>query len=169
MPILRLLLESGADHDQIVRADGTTLLHYAVETHRAAAAELLLQYGANPSATRRSGTTPLHLAIRSGQEFVAESLLFSGASFTLVDRNGQTPLHLAASKNMWRLVKLMMDRPEFDISLANKAGRTALQVAEEGHHEDTVNVLKGLRPKAAERWESKVYKLPKQQRSDRER
>ena len=74
----RVLLKQPARALQ-VEADGTTPLHYAVESGDLQFVQLLLKAGAKPVANRY-GTTPLELAAEAGN---APIIVPDGASLTL--------------------------------------------------------------------------------------
>jgi hypothetical protein len=78
-PVLRFLLESGAD----VNADdrnGMTPLAVAVRTGRRESVRLLLAKGANPAARAKNGTTPLSLSLKQGNAEITADLRAAGAS-----------------------------------------------------------------------------------------
>src|SRR5436190_16460006 len=66
-------------------ADGTTPLHYAVESGDLELVQLLLKAGAKPVANRY-GTTPLEMAAEAGNAPIIDALLQAGA-----DAKGATP------------------------------------------------------------------------------
>eukprot|EP00048_Salpingoeca_helianthica_P003231 m.65125 g.65125 ORF g.65125 m.65125 type:complete len:369 (+) comp12583_c0_seq2:204-1310(+) len=83
IPIVRLLLDSGAD---VQRADhaGCTPLHFAAASGLVSMVDLLLSHGANPNTATTAGHVPLHAAIQSGRESVVARLLTAGAVRSLV-------------------------------------------------------------------------------------
>eukprot|EP00793_Prasinoderma_coloniale_P006041 PRCOL_00004515-RA len=76
------------------RAGGGTLLHCVAAAHHVAAAEALLQNGADPLCTDACGRTPLHIAVERGAEDVAGLLARRGGAAALVarDASGRTAL-----------------------------------------------------------------------------
>lgn len=76
---------------------GKTALHLAVECGNVAAAERLLQWGADPLVRDGFGRCPLHAACGSRQRAIVEQLLRAAPGAAAVaDSNGDTPLHVAA-------------------------------------------------------------------------
>ncbi len=92
------LLESGTDVNA-PQGDGMTALHWSAKLANARMAELLLEAGADPSATTRLGDyTPLHMAARVGEPTIVASLLLHGADVHAATSSGAaTALHFAAA------------------------------------------------------------------------
>ena len=59
--------------------DGTTALHWAVQTDRLDLVEALISAGANVKVTNRWGVTPLALAVTNGNPAITQALLKAGA------------------------------------------------------------------------------------------
>ena len=78
LPVIRLLLENGADPDaqDVVLY---TSLHMAARERQTEAVPLLLQYGADVDARDGDGYTPLLRACRAGSLAIVEQLLAAGA------------------------------------------------------------------------------------------
>lgn len=93
--ICELLVEYGADPNEVSGKRRYALLHNAVATGNYGFASTLLKLGANPDAQNSSGATPLHFAARSGQGYIARELVKRGASLGAKDRQGRTPYDLA--------------------------------------------------------------------------
>ncbi len=74
---------------------GWTALHIAAKTGDRAAAEWLLQNGADPNARNSYGMTPLMLAVVNGHRRIVEVLLSWGANPALRDVRGWTAMDLA--------------------------------------------------------------------------
>ena len=102
------LLGSGARIDA-QDANGAAALHRAVRTRSAAAAEYLLQSGANPTLPNKAGSTPFHLAVQSTgrggsgdplareeQRKIIECFVRRGVSADLRDGRGATVLQRAS-------------------------------------------------------------------------
>jgi hypothetical protein len=119
----------GAD-PQLVNARtaaGETPLHYAALGRSTAAAELLLQHGANVTAADFTGMTPLHVAATSNASELIAELLTAGASVTAVDKRGETPLHQAARRFRAEAVAALLAAGA-DPNAANANGQTPLHV-----------------------------------------
>ncbi|WP_230969655.1 L,D-transpeptidase Cds6 family protein [Nitrogeniibacter aestuarii] len=95
----RRLLSSGTPPDQIdTRPDwhGRTALHHAALIGNEAAVALLLEAGANPTASDTEENTALHLLPQTKDPVaavaIARRLAAAGATIDAVNRAGQTPL-----------------------------------------------------------------------------
>lgn len=94
---VRLLLESSSDVNQ-AHGDGTTALHWAAYRDDLELARLLVEAGADASATTRNGAfTPLLMAARNGNAAMIKLLAEAGADARAVNENGTTALMLAAA------------------------------------------------------------------------
>ena len=94
--IMTAILEAHPELIKFQDSDGYTALHRASYSNHLDAARLLLQSGADLSATTHEGWTPLHSACRWNSSKVVELLLGWGADPNRPTEGGQTPLHLAA-------------------------------------------------------------------------
>ena len=139
--MVELLLDHGADAAAKTRL-GSTLLHDAALKGHVPRVELLLRKGADVNALNGSGGTPLHDAALGGHVEVAALLLARGASINAQEvESGNTALANAASWGRLNLVNLLLDKGA-DAKLKNRAGKTALMLALENGHEETVERLR---------------------------
>ena len=84
VPIVRLLLDRGADIHAETNFDHLTPLHMAVQERHGSIVQLLIERGANLNVpTKRSKHTPLHLAAIKGYRRGVILLVDSGASKTI--------------------------------------------------------------------------------------
>ena len=93
--LFTILLNCGANLEQIYFFGGNTLLIFAVERANLGLAGFLLKKGANINAQNRVGNTPLHAAIEYSTLELARFLLQNGAGINAQNSDGNTPLHLA--------------------------------------------------------------------------
>ncbi len=118
--------------------EGNTPLHYAVcrkekERGRASPKDrdrvaLLLKHLAVVNSKNCNGSTPLHL---TSDAEIARMLLDAGADPNCPDAVGaNTPLHVAVKGRHKDIVRLML-RSGADVSLANAAGKTPLNLAKD--------------------------------------
>jgi ankyrin repeat protein len=101
---------------------------------------LLIDNGADVSATDKHGQTPLHLASWQGHEGVAQLLIDRGADFSATDQYGHTPLHVASWTGREGVARLLIDRGA-DFSATEKYGRTPLHLASRWGHEGVARLL----------------------------
>jgi len=93
-PVLRLLLERGADITAKTN-DGSTALEWAVFADRVESVKLLLEKGANVQTKNKNGNTPLHLV---SSKKMTELLLSFGAKVSVENNEGKIPLETAAER-----------------------------------------------------------------------
>lgn len=91
-PLIRWLVEQGADLEALDSYGRTPLYHHAGAWNGKVA--LLLELGADIHATDRSGDTPLHRATASGKAEAVRLLLARGARADVRNGAGLTPLEL---------------------------------------------------------------------------
>ncbi|KAM9273013.1 NF-kappa-B inhibitor epsilon [Cariama cristata] len=95
IPMMSLLLESGANIDVQEGTSGKTPLHLAVECHNRRAVQFLLRNGAYVDAQMYNGCTPLHLAVGRKDAAIAAILSHSGADTLLRNMENETAQDLA--------------------------------------------------------------------------
>ncbi|KAH8153086.1 uncharacterized protein LAJ45_02673 [Morchella importuna] len=95
-PVVRLLLEKGADISS-TDSSGWNALHHAVSKGHEPVVQLLLEKGADISSTDSSGWNALHHAVSKGHELVVQLLLEKGADISSTNNSGWNALHRAAS------------------------------------------------------------------------
>ncbi len=77
-------------------------------------------------------TTILHLAIQCAELPVVEFVISDGAAVIDVnakDKDGNTPLHIAAMQGRGPIVKLLLEQPSINDSVANHQGKLPLDLA----------------------------------------
>ncbi|NXO02599.1 IKBE inhibitor, partial [Rhinopomastus cyanomelas] len=99
IPMMSLLLESGANIDVQDGTSGKTPLHLAVECHNRKAVQFLLRSGAYVDAQMYNGCTPLHLAVGRKDAAIAAILSHSGADTLLRNMENETAQDLADGNN----------------------------------------------------------------------
>ena len=87
-------------------------------------------------AKAHGGRTPLHVAVSRGLGKIAAALLAEGASAEMTDDGQSTPLHLAAEIGHVEIAVLLVGKYGASINTKNGAGKTPVEVAEEGGHEE---------------------------------
>jgi len=115
--------------------DGTTPLHWAVRANDLAAAQRLLQAGANPDATNRYGVTPLSLAAENASAPMTQALLKAGAHPT------DAILMTAARTGNAEIVTMLLARGANANARESSLGETALMWAAAENHPEAVRAL----------------------------
>ncbi|HUF74544.1 MAG TPA: ankyrin repeat domain-containing protein [Gammaproteobacteria bacterium] len=93
---VRRLLEDAAFDANVAEADGTSVLHYAVERNDAELVDRLLDAGANADARNRYGVSPLYIAALNGNAGIVSILLDHGVDPNTALPEGETVLMTAA-------------------------------------------------------------------------
>lgn len=97
VPIVKTLLNNGADVNQAVDGNKLSPLQAAALSGTSELVQLLLSYGATVDYTCRSGYTALYHAVLLNRVQTVKILLSSGANPNIVGSNQQTMLHAAVS------------------------------------------------------------------------
>ena len=137
---VRALLKQRVDVNAAL-PDGTTALHWAVETNASEVARLLIAAGAKANAANRYGVTPLTLAATKGNAVIVEALLKAGADPNVTVGEGETILMTAARAGNVETIKALVARGA-DVNAAEQwQGETALMYAAIENHADAVKLL----------------------------
>jgi ankyrin repeat protein len=123
LPMVRLLLQNGADGDKAENLWGETPLMVAAKADFPEAMHLLLDQGADAARRSRFLETALHFAARHYTAETIRLLLDAGADIAAPDRTGQTALHIAAQHNRRDVVKTLLARGA-DPTARDRRGRT---------------------------------------------
>ncbi len=123
-----------------------TPLFAAILKKDPAAAQKLLDGGADPNQGRFLGYTPLHMALMDPNPAIARALLSRGADAKALDGNGSTPLMWAASNDVpdRELIESLVKKGGADPNTVNKQNESALTWAMRRGDLDTVAQLKAL-------------------------
>lgn len=143
LPIIKLLVEKGADINLPAKHDGWTPLHFAAK--RDQGTKTLIQLGAQVNVADYYGWTPLHFAAEKGYCLSAGLLIKHGAIINARTKAGLTPLHQAARFNWNNVMKLLIENGA-DIDAQDESGNTPLHRAtrESTTREGNTNALKIL-------------------------
>jgi uncharacterized protein len=127
---LRSLLGKHPDLVCTYSADGFTPLHLAGFFSQPAAAEELLNNGADPNAVATNGSklAVINSAAASGNAEVVKMLLRAGANPDAQQQGGFTALHSAAHNNNMEMVQALLDAGA-DVSIRTSDGKTAADMA----------------------------------------
>ena len=137
---LTFAIESGSVTEYAY--DGWTPLHLAAFFGYRAAAERLLDAGAEIAAVSRNAltNTPLHAAVAGGHVELALLLLERGADVTATDAGGHTPLHIAAEAGLLPVVEALLARGADPLAV-DLEDKTPLSRAAARNHAAVVDVI----------------------------
>jgi ankyrin repeat protein len=129
-----------------VSSDGFGPLGLAAFFGQAGVMKVLLQAGADPNIASKNPmkVTPLHSAVANRDTEralkMANLLLAHNAAVNIAQHGGWTPLQQAAAHGNLELVRVLLDKGA-DISAKADDGRTAIDLAREGGHQATADLL----------------------------
>lgn len=132
--------EEIASRIKAAQADGMTALHWAAWHDEVRVAKMLLDAGADATATNRYGVRPLSLACLNGNAQLVRLLLDAGADPNTELAGGETVLMTAARTGLLPTVRLLLDRGA-DVHAKERRGQTALMWAAADGHADVVAAL----------------------------
>jgi ankyrin repeat protein len=125
----------------MVAADGTTALHWAVERDRADLVQALVRAGANVKTANRYGATPLWLAAVNGSAPVIDMLIEAGADANAASADGETALMVAARTGKAEAVQALLSRGANPNAVETWRKQTALMWAAAEGHAEVVTML----------------------------
>jgi cytohesin len=124
--MVRLLVEAGANPQQRCRPFQDSPLHFVTTP---AAAEALLNAGADIESATQQGSRPLHAAVASNLPSVITLLLRRGADADVHCKPyGDSPLHLAVRECRTKIIKLLLEGGA-DPDVRDDQGSTPLHLA----------------------------------------
>ena len=139
--VVRALLEKKADVNT-PQVDGTTALHWAVQSNNLEMTEMLLRAGAAVSAANQLGAAPMQLAAINGNAGILERLIKAGADPNArLSPTGDTALMIAARSGALDAVKVLLDRGAQINMKETWGGTTALMWAISERHPDVAKLL----------------------------
>ncbi|CAF1067467.1 unnamed protein product [Adineta steineri] len=149
--LIHYLLQSGATDPREHDSEGRTALMYCCFIDNDCWAEnlaiILLEYGAKIGDQDQRGLNALHYAITTQRLSLVQHYIDS-LDFNLnqaIDKNGNTCLHYAASTGNLEIIRLVlnvMKRYSIDLSIKNRFGLTAYDIACQTDNERCQNLLK---------------------------
>ena len=137
LPVVRALLDAGADVNQ-VEGGGATAIYWAAFQGDTEIIKLLLEKGADPDIAKKDGYTPLLIAKGRGQNQAMILLLNRGADVNKADNKGRTLLNWASSTGNSKWVNFFLKKGA-DVNQKDNKGNNAISLAA---NEDIRNLLK---------------------------
>ena len=106
--LVQLLLNQGVVTPNLIKVNGQTPLHIAIDGGHSKMIKTLLDAGANPEIKDSRGQTALLQAINSGDDKVVTTLLAANANPDVKNNNGETALHVACQKRNLGIIKQLL-------------------------------------------------------------
>lgn len=122
-------------------AGGYYALQWAALNNRAAAAQYLIEHGADVNATDHTGQTALHWTSVRGAIQVAELLLQEGARVDAADFHGYRPTHVAAQYGQTALLYHIVIKWGAEVDAPDNDGRSPLHWAAYKGFADCIRLL----------------------------
>jgi len=136
----RTLLARGGDPNS-ADADGSTVLHFAVENDETELIQALLAAGARARVANRHGITPLHLAATNGNATIVQRLIAAGADVNGVTPGGETALMMAARTGDPETIKALLTHGAMVDAKEGWRGQTALMWAATENNAAAIRLL----------------------------
>lgn len=123
--------------------DGWTALHWAVFGEHVACVSFLLENGASPNLFHKGNEAAIHLAAKLDNEELIQLLVKHGAKINSVDYDGDTPIHISVKRDNFYAFECLKYELSCspDLTIKNKKGQTALDIAIEHDSKDMIGYL----------------------------
>ncbi|RAL50738.1 hypothetical protein DM860_015885 [Cuscuta australis] len=146
--VVDLLLDTDSNLAKIARNNGKTALHTAARMGHLQVVRSLLGKD-DPTGisfrTDKKGQTALHMATKGqNTDILLELIKPDPKLLSLGDNKGNTPLHIATKKGRAQIVQCLLSVEGINVNAVNKAGETALDMAEKQEQQspEIVTILK---------------------------
>ncbi|EPB68876.1 ankyrin repeat protein [Ancylostoma ceylanicum] len=139
-----------------------TPLDYAILKDNERAVLALLRNGANPNERDKNKRTPLLKACNFGSYKLVCLLLSFGADCSITDKWRNSAFHMVAAHGRNEILQLLIDHAgKHGVELlwtTNNEGKTPLELAVNGDHASTVNIILSMKPPGSD---SATFRLDK--------
>ncbi|KAL3115445.1 hypothetical protein niasHT_020118 [Heterodera trifolii] len=129
--IVKLLVEEGNADIEVADSDGDTAFLCALMGKKLDIGNYLIARGARTDRTNKFGISPLHIFVKKGDFALCKFLVENGANVnqkTTVSGH-VTPLLIACAEGHLQIVKLLVEKGNADIEVADSDGDTPLTLA----------------------------------------
>ncbi|XP_028831632.1 KN motif and ankyrin repeat domain-containing protein 4-like isoform X2 [Denticeps clupeoides] len=145
--VSQVLLDSGVCDVDLRSKDGYSPLLLAAVTgpespEKQGVVLQLLSLGDVNARLAPAGQTALHLAVRRGREDMVRLLLSAGADCNAQDQSESTALMNACELGCCDIITALLERPDCDVTLTDRDGRSALSIALQAPHPDAASLLR---------------------------
>ncbi|KAJ6666301.1 hypothetical protein lerEdw1_000573 [Lerista edwardsae] len=138
---LLYLLDRGATVDCLKKADWTPLM-MACTRRNLEVIQNLFQHGANPLLKNKDGWNCFHIACREGDPSIIQHFLdVSPDIWNTESKIKRTPLHTAAMHGCLEVVKVLLERCDYEPDSRDKCGVTPFMDAIQSGHLDIAELL----------------------------
>jgi ankyrin repeat protein len=123
---------------------GFTQLHFATIANNISMVQDLIAKGIDVNIKDNKGRTALDIAINMGYDDIAEAIRnpkTAAKGINSQDSYGFTQLHFAVVANNLDKVKELLEDPDIDVTLKDKEGRTALDLAKYLYYDDIADEI----------------------------
>lgn len=137
----RILLDSGADPNFIYPNNGVVMLNGLGDEEYLECAKIIIESGANVNIRDFTGTSPVYWANACNNPKLMDFMLGHGGEANhYYDDEHPTILFLAAARGHKEIAEILLKHGA-DLTVKNNSGKTALDIARNGHHEVITTIL----------------------------
>eukprot|EP00438_Fugacium_kawagutii_P009506 Skav209382 [mRNA] locus=scaffold3334:6755:8099:- [translate_table: standard] len=141
--VVRLLIEAGADKNQLTTDDGSSPLFIASRQGHVKVVRLLIEAGVDKNQlTTDDCSSPLHIASRQGHVKVVRLLIEAGVDKKqLTTDDASSPLYIASRQGHVEVVRLLIETGVDKDQLTTDDGASPLDIASQNGHLEVVRLL----------------------------
>jgi len=142
--ILKIMLKCDQCLGYEISTNGIPLLFTAANRGHVSFARALLEHCPDAPCCNKKGRTCLHEAVEKDRlnfvEFILEKNSKLQKLVNMLDNHGDSALHLAVKKCNPKMVSVLLDHPDIDITVINKDASAAIwKLFESGNYVKTIN------------------------------